>query len=151
MCINRKHCDWWCLTKSGYGKMHTSQWILSQQSSQLLGGITHCISIVFISIPSLHILQNLLSESLPPKLSLSRGQRAMWLVHTCHNDWVTARPLPKVGQIIFSVPELCNCGTKILVSFLWVIGLADAGEPDGHLSPRALRNRENWSAKRRIR
>ena len=83
------------------------------------GESQHCNS--FSSHPY-SLLQNLLWE-LAPKLLLSRGQTFMCLYILVTNDWMTGRPLLKVGQIRFSVPELCNCGTEILVSLSWVVVL----------------------------
>lgn len=134
------------LNQFGSQNMHTSQWTSSWFNRWMQG--PHTVSALsFMFIPSLYsltkpVLRELASETYWAE---DRSPCACVLVTS---DGMTGKSLPKVGQIRFFVPELCNCGTEILVSLSWVVGLADSGGPDSYLFPHALRNRENLSAKR---
>lgn len=134
------------LNQFGSGNMHTSQWTSSWSNRWMQG--PHTVSALsFMFIPSLYsptkpVLRELASETFTEQKA--EVHVPVYLLQMMGRQ---ANPY-KVGQIRFFVPELCNCGTEILVSLSWIVGLADSGGPDSYLSPHVLRNRENLSAKR---
>lgn len=134
------------LNQFGSENMHTSQWTSSWSNRWMQG--PHTVSALsFLSIPSLYSHKTC-SQGACFRNFYWAEDRSPWACVLVTRDGMTGKSLPKVGQIRFFVPELCNCGTEILVSLSWVVGLADSGGPDSYLFPHALRNRENLCAKR---
>lgn len=81
---------------------------------QVDAGPTYCVSIV-IHVHPIPILSHKTCSQRAcfRNLAEDRSPCACVLVTS---DGMTGKSLPKVGQIRFFVPELCNCGTEILVS-----------------------------------